>query len=92
MHLGSGENAGRGRAGLRGGSRTLWKCGADLSTDWSVCGGSTAIVRNCRSTDLLTNKRGYKPKTDLSCGLYGSTELSINQWIVYYVLQILQSY
>jgi len=54
-------------------------------TVWSVCG---AIKRPCGSTDLHTDKRSYRPKKDLSCRLYGSTELSvksINQsFITYY--------
>jgi len=80
----------RGGAGLQGGSGTLWKCGANLltATDCSVCG---SIVQTCGSTHLHTDKRGYRPKTDLSCVLYGSTKLSINQSIVYYVLQILRN-
>jgi len=38
---------------------------------------------------ICIDKRGYRSKTDLS---YGSTELPINQSIVYYVLQTLLTY
>jgi len=79
--------------GGRGWSRTLWKCGADLLTDWSVCG---AIVRTCGSTYL--DKRGYLLTYLLislkrSCGLYESTEqeLPINQSLYHYVLHILRT-
>ena len=77
---GSGENV-----GLRGGSRTPWKCGADLPTDRSACG---AIVRACGSTYLVKRGCTYLLTYLLislkrSCGLDESTELpSTNQSIV----------
>jgi len=76
------------RGGLQGRSRTLWKCGADLPTNWSVCG---AIVRTCGS--MYLDKRGYLLTYLLislkwSCGLYESTELPINQSINRYIIRI----
>ena len=91
--MGSGENVGRG--GLRGGSRTLQKCGADLPTGQSVCG----LLYEVADLRIWTCKRGYLLTYRLislkrSCGLYESTELPINQIInqslYHYVLHILR--
>jgi len=69
------------RAGLRGGSRTLWKWGADLPTDWSVCGAAglsyeIADLRICmRTSGAISLKRIYPVGfTDLR-----SYQSSINQ-------------
>jgi len=65
-------------------------CGADLEhcenagRIYQVYAGLSYELADLRI--MHTDKRGHKPKTDLSCGFYGSTELSINISIVYYVL------